>query len=151
MGWTKLTSWISIIVIMVIFSVTLMNVGTDLKAKLDLTDKSNDYIDSYSDFVTESNMELMTDDTSELKSDGLLSEDNVTGEFGTSDQLANTYYSLSKFGKVIKFLFLVYNFPSFIIESVFPVGVLGGFTNVINVVVYGLIMSLVIVIFLKLK
>src|SRR6056297_4123195 len=89
-------------------------ISTDIPYK----STNDEFIDDYIGYARFSNVTTLSEvDTQALKSEGILSEGNDTGESAITDNLASINFYSSRIGKITGYISLVYNAPTFIVYS----------------------------------
>jgi len=79
---------------------------------------NDDFVNNYVGYVRQSNVTVLSEqEVKELKEESLITEDNETGEYSVTDQLASINYYSGKVGKSVAYLRLIYNSPSFVVYT----------------------------------
>lgn len=143
MSYTKPTTWIGILLIVSIVSVSLMNFYVDLAGRPDITlgSDSKDYISSFSSKYATS-LSNLTGDNSGKKDTLIIGTESGEGEQIVQNELGILNFAQSKLTAIWNFFETIYNIPTFILTSLnLPIS---EFKNIINVISYVLVISLVI-------
>lgn len=143
MSYTKPTTWIGILLIVSIVSVSLMNFYVDLASRPDITlgSDSKDYISSFSSKYATS-LSNLTGDNSGKKDTLIIGTESGEGEQIVQNELGILNFAQSKLTAIWNFFETIYNIPTFILTSLnLPIS---EFKNIINVISYVLVISLVI-------
>lgn len=143
MALTKLEFWIASVVIVLSFAFSMVIVGSDLvKNDITLDQRSIDYINNYSNVVDSNNFEEFADNETLAQK-----EKNPLVDFATSlplveDVLGGINFFIDKTKVVLRFISVIYNFPSFFLEGFgLPVG---AFKHILNIVGTALFVAVVI-------
>lgn len=143
MSYTKPTTWIGILLIVSIVSVSLMNFYVDLAGRPDITlnSESTKYISSFSSKYATS-LSNLTGDNSGKKDTLIIGTEGGEGEQIVQNELGILNFAQSKLTAIWNFFETIYNIPTFILTSLnLPIS---EFRNIINVISYVLVISLVI-------
>lgn len=147
MGFTRINTWIGIILMFSIITVTLMIAGNNLQDRADITlsDRSNDYIDNYRGFVSTQKMDLLSGDASEFKADPIITESNDTGQQSGGDVLASQNSISEKISKLFGFFRLIYNMPTFTFSALgIPLDEVSHITNILTFMAFIILTYLLI-------
>jgi len=144
MSLTKVEMWISMIVLVLVFALSINLLGGDLQnSDITLDQKSQDYITDYDKFSNQNDLkEYQTNETLQEK------EKNPLVDFATnlpivSDVVGGINFFIDKTKLVVNFLALLYNLPSFFIQGLgLPVG---AFSHVINIFTAMLLVAITII------
>ena len=128
---------ISGLFIFVLFSVMILNVGTDFigSDNIVLDQKSQDYLVKYSELLDNNNITELAD-SNDLKKEGIL-EGEDDGEQSSTDIFATINYYKSRAEGVVGYFKVFINLPAFVIQGLgLDIDEFSVFSNIFGVVFY---------------
>jgi len=144
MSLTKVEMWMSIIVLVLVFVLSINLLGGDLRdSDITLNQKSLDYIAKYNLSIAQNDLDTYSNNQTLQEK-----EKNPLVDFATSlpiisDVVGGINFFIEKTKVVINFLALLYNLPSFFLQGLgLPVG---AFSHIINTISAVLLIAISII------
>lgn len=140
MGMTKINAYIGTMLIVLLLSLSLSNLGAKLTNEKDLTDDSISYINTYTNSLNSNSeiAEIETQTINESKNTNFLSNEADEGEQEGTEVFALFRKALKFWDSIIGAVSLFFNLPSFIISGLMLP--LESFRTIINVFGWSLVL-----------
>lgn len=144
MSLTKVEMWMSIIVLVLVFVLSINLLGADLiNSDITLDQKSVDYIEEYDKSIEQNDLNTYQNNATLQEK-----EKNPLVDFASSlpiisDVVGGINFFIEKTKVVLNFLALLYNLPSFFLQGLgLPVG---AFSHIINIISAVLLIAITII------
>lgn len=144
MSLTKVEMWMSIIVLVLVFVLSINLLGADLiNSDITLDQKSIDYIEKYNKSIEQNDLNTYQNNATlqEIEKNPLV--DFATSLPIISDVVGGINFFIEKTKVVLNFLALLYNLPSFFLQGL---GLrVGAFSHIINIISTVLLIAITII------
>lgn len=145
---TKLQWVLGSLFIVVVLGISFINFGNEAinSTEYNIDNESKDYMSNYENYFYSSNLSSVSDEDSvNYKDYNIVGDDNETGEQSVTDILANLNFYKNKIQPIVNTIKLIFNVPTFLIESVgLPIQQFKFLTHIINTIFYIAILVLVL-------
>jgi len=132
--------------VILLLAVGVLNFGNELVQEgRTLNNKSVDYINDFDDYYDSSGLGNFTENEDNLDEDNIILFEEDTERVSTSDFLANLNYYKNRVSKIVNFVKLIYNAPTFFLNMLgLPLDPFSAISTGLNTVLYiGLLIWLI--------